>query len=191
MKLFILSFILFISVSLNAQLGFFIEGGANVVSINQDAGINANISANLLVKHIFYAGVFYERLVTTNTDFIPVLDRIPTPMDSFETTRYYNQSTGVKTGFIILPNKLISISPEVAFGWTNVFWQTAKQQKDQYLNITPAIKAMVKPADWMRIGVSANYRYYTELKFNNNTPTVSTQKLGGIGGGLFLRFGNF
>lgn len=175
------------------NLGFFVEGGANLIDVNQEIGINAQVSANLLLKKKFYIGAFYERLVSKNADFIPLPNNTPVPVPGplFDTTQYFNQSTGLKLGFIVLPIRIVSISPEANLGWSNFFWDSARNRKNQYLNISPSLKAQVRFLKVLRFGVSVNYRYYVEIDIDQNIPEFTTNKLGGLGGGVFLRVGKF
>jgi len=177
----------------------FVEFGSRITHVNYSSGMDIDLALNWLINHKYYLGATYGQLasVEKNTSIIKILEATkPTEID----TKINYQTLGIRLGYILLENsKIISFSPDLTLGWVGV--KLENESDETKLNgayISPAIKGVFNVSDYFRIGVVLNYNAFMIKKYNSQNDNnavysyqLSSKNISGIGGGLFLRVGQF
>ena len=178
----------------------FVELGSRIRQVNSNAGMDIDFSVNWLVNHKYYMGGAYSQLANVEEFYsASKLSMSPVPIFAILTTIKY-QTAGIRFGYILFEDqKIISFSPDLTLGWAGI--KLITETEEQKLNgavISPALKGVFNVSDFFRIGVSVNYNVFVfkELDTTSNEESLyvtqfSSKKLNGIGGGIFLRIGQF
>jgi hypothetical protein len=183
----------------NFESDAFVELGSSIRQINNNAGMDIDFSVNWLVEHKYYLGFAYGQLANVEQfNSAEKSSRPPFPVNISTTIKY--QTAGLRFGYIFFPDqKIISFSPDLTLGWAGIKLFT--EEEEQKLNgamISPALKGIFNVSDFFRIGVSINYTafIFEELDTSMNQESeyitqFSSKSLNGLGGGVFLRIGQF
>lgn len=177
----------------------FVEFGSRITHVNYSSGMDIDLSVNWLVNHKYYLGAAYNQLasVEKNTSVIKFLEP---PAPNEVDTKINYQTLGLRLGYILFEDqKIISFSPDLTVGWVGV--KLENEIEETKLNgayISPALKGVFNVSNYFRIGVELNYNVFLVKKYdsqNDNNAIYSTQfsskNINGIGGGIFLRVGQF
>lgn len=178
----------------------FVELGSGIIQVNDNAGMNIDFSANWLVEHKYYLGAAYSQLANVEQFFSAKKPAGPNGLNYNQLTQVKYQTAGVRVGYILFHDqKIVSFSPDLTIGWAGITLQT--DNNEDKLNgayISPALKGVFNVSDYFRIGLAINYRSFIFKEFdstddvNNEYATqISTKRLNGVGGGVFLRIGKF
>lgn len=177
----------------------FVELGSRIRQVNDNAGMDIDFSANWLVEHKYYLGFAYSQLANV-AEFQSVDRGTPNSIPVFFNTTIKYQTAGIRFGYILFEDqKIISFSPDLTVGWAGI--KLITQEEEQKLNgalIAPALKGVFNVSDFFRIGIAVNYNVFVfkELDTTSNTESLyitqfSSKSLNGLGGGVFLRIGQF
>ena len=184
----------------NFNSAAFVELGSNIIQVNDNAGMNIDFSANWLVEHKYYLGAAYSQLANVETIFSAEKLASSGPLVFNQETTIKYQTAGIRLGYILLEDqKVISISPDLTAGWTGI--NLIIKDHEQKINgayLSPALKSVFNISDYLRVGLSVNYRVFVFKTHDSTTDRgapyasiFSSKALTGWGGGLFLRIGKF
>ena len=175
----------------------FVELGSRIRQVNSSAGMDIDFSVNWLVNHKYYLGAAYGQLASV-AQFYSANKQSPTNLDEITQLKY--QSLGLRLGYILFEEqKVISFSPELTIGWAGI--KITTEENEQKINgglISPALKGVFNVSDYFRIGVSINYNIFIfkDLDSTDDIESLyvtkfSSKGVNGVGGGIFLRIGQF
>jgi hypothetical protein len=178
-------------------------GGPEVkfTNINNDFGVMIGGRAGILVNSVFTLGIAGYGLVTSH----PVDNYIvnPNPWSPTDSNVYLRTGYGgVHLGFIIEPNKLVHITAGVLVGAGGAAYTSAYShgnfdddfdsrhrtyESSAYFIAEPQVGAELNLLKFMRMEVSASYRFVSGLSL----PNTENKDLSGFSGGLIFKFGKF
>ena len=178
----------------------FVELGSRIRQVNSNAGMDIDFSANWLVNHKYYLGLAYSQLANVEQFYSSEKFSIgpgPSPILTPTTSKY--QTAGIRLGYILFEDqKIISFSPDLTMAWAGI--KLITEDETQKINaglISPSLKGVFNVSDYFRIGVALNYNLFIFKTFDStNTESTyitqfSSKSLNGVGGGIFLRIGQF
>ena len=175
----------------------FVELGSRIRQVNSNAGMDIDFSVNWLVEHKYYLGAAYGQLANVEQFFSA--HRVSPDLLN-DTTQLKYQSLGLRFGYILFEDqKIISFSPDLTIGWAGISLITKEEkQKINSGYLSPALKGVFNVSDYFRIGVSINYNIFIFKAFDSTDDAesifitkISPKSVNGIGGGIFLRIGQF
>lgn len=177
----------------------FVEFGSRITHVNQSSGMDIDLAVNWLVNHKYYLGAAYSQLASVEKK-VSKIKFLEPPLSEAVNTKINYQTAGLRFGYILFENqKIVSFSPDLTVGWVGV---KLENEIDKIrLNgayISPALKAVFNVSNYFRIGVELNYntfifKEYDSLNDSNALYSIqfSSKNINGIGGGIFLRVGQF
>ena len=178
-------------------------GGPEVkfTNFNNDFGVLVGGRGGILVNSVFTLGIAGYGVVTSHP--VENYSVKPTPWYPADSSVYLRMGYGgLHLGFVIEPNKLVHITAGVLVGaggaaYTSAYWHDDFDDDFDYDNRTyessaffiaePQLGAELNLLKFMRMEVSASYRFVSGLKL----PNTENKDLSGFSGGIMFKFGKF
>lgn len=184
----------------NIESDAFVELASSVIQVNGNAGMNIDFSANCLLQHKYYLGASYTQLANLEQIYSAKKPAGAAGLAYNKETTIKYQTAGIRVGYILFEDqKIISFSPDLTVGWAGVNLITEDNEaKINGAYISPALKGVFNVSDYFRIGLALNYRAFIFKAFDSTdnpgniyATQLKTKSLNGVGGGVFLRIGQF
>ncbi|MBX3043330.1 MAG: outer membrane beta-barrel protein [Candidatus Kapabacteria bacterium] len=186
----------------NGDIEFGGYGGPEVkfTNFNNDFGVLVGGRAGIIVNSVFTVGVGGYGLVTSH----PVDDYYVSPniWDRTSDTNAYLRMGygGLHLGFIVEPNKIVHITAGVLIGaggamYTSAYMHNVGEfddhlktfERSAFFIAEPQIGAELNLLKFMRMEVSASYRFISGLQL----PNTENKDLSGFSGNVMFKFGKF
>lgn len=162
--------------------GFYFQADLRVTQMLGKAGMVTGFSANWLVNNTYYLGAQYQQL----TSQINIGNKI-TPASPSEAIYPLYRNAGLRFGYILFHNKLVSFSPDLSLNWVNVKydWPHGTVYNWNAFMAEPQLNVVITPLKFCSVGLGVAYRVHIGMSVNN----LRNKDFNGVSGIFFVRFG--